>query len=112
MQYLESLGLTLVVEVPIYVVALWALLEVRPRSGALAGIGVNLVSHPLGFLVFQPALLGSLGYDGSLSVVELWAWVIEAALLFFWLRRGPWSLIGISFVANALSFGVGLLVFR
>jgi hypothetical protein len=112
MHYLESLGLTLVVEVPMYALALWARLEVRPRSGTIAGAGVNLISHPVGFLALQPALLGGLGYDRSLAVVELWAWIGEAALLFGWLRREPWTLLGISLLANALSFAVGLLLFN
>jgi hypothetical protein len=111
MLYLESLGITLATEIPVYALALWVLLEVRPASGVLAGAGVNLVSHPLGFLVFQPVLLGHLGYQGSLVIVELWAWLGETALLYLWLRREPWTLLGISLLANSVSLGVGLVVF-
>jgi len=111
MQYLESLALTLATEIPLYTLALWVLLEVRPSSGALAGAGVNLVSHPLAFLVFQPALTRQVGLGWSLATVELWAWLCEGALLWSWLRREPWTLLGISLVANALSLGVGLWLF-
>ena len=111
MQYLESLGLTLSMEIPVYALALWVLLEVRPSSGVVAGLLVNLVSHPLAFLVFQAALHGRVGYGASLVIVELWAWLGEAALLYVWLRREPWTLLGISLVANAVSLGVGLVLF-
>ena len=85
--------------------------RVRLRSAALAGVTVNLVSHPIGFLVIGPAVRSSLGFTGALVVIESIAVIGEGALLLAWLRREPMLLLLISVVANGTSFlaGVGLL---
>ena len=94
---------------PIYGALARYALALPLSRGALVGVGVNLVSHPLGFLVIGPALTGALGDTGALAVVEAWACVSETALLWVALprRRGP-ELALISLVANGASFAVGL----
>lgn len=112
MGYTSALGLTLLVEVPIYALALWALLEVRPISGVFAGIGVNLLTHPLSFLLIQPALAGPLGFWRSLAVVEVVIWLVEGSALWIWLHREPAILFATSLLSNGLSLAVGLQLFR
>ncbi len=106
--YLLAAALTLVVEVPVYALALRALLRVRVRSGAIAGVVVNGITHPLGFLAVMPALAPAIGSSAALAAVEVSACVIEAAILWTWLRRDPLLLAAISFVANSLSLSAGL----
>lgn len=108
---LLALALTLVIEVPVYATLLGCGWGVPWRRGAAAGVVVNLVSHPVAFLLVDPGLRPSLGSTGALAVVEVVvAWLGEAAMLWAWLRRDPVGLAGVSFVANALSFGLGVAV--
>jgi hypothetical protein len=110
---LGTLGLTLVIEVPIYGALLHGLLGVRLSAALAAGVVVNLASHPLSFVAVQPATKHALGEAGSLALVELViAWWGEAGLLWLWLRRERLHLLAISFVANGTSFAIGLLVVR
>jgi len=108
MDYLLSLGLTLVVEVPIYAVFLVGLVGVRARSAVLAGVGVNLVSHPFGFLVLDPIVRSVAGPEPALILVEVWAWAVEALILRSYLRRNMPTLAAISLVANCASFATGI----
>jgi hypothetical protein len=108
--YLPSLGLTLLLEVPVYAAGLAALFRVRPLSGVAAGIAVNLISHPLGILIAVPALQPHVGYWPAVTLIEILVWPGEALLLYAWLRRDLRVLLALSFVANGLSLSIGLLV--
>jgi hypothetical protein len=108
--YLLSLGLTLLLEVPIYAAGLAALCGVRPLFGVAAGIAVNLISHPLGILIAVPALQPHIGYWPAVALIEILVWPLEAILLYAWLRRDLGPLLALSFVANGVSLSVGLLV--
>ena len=110
MDYLLSLGLTLAVEVPVYVVFLVGLVGVPARSAVLAGVGVNLASHPFGFLVLDPIVRSVAGPGPALMLVEVWAWAIEALILRGYLRRDLPTLAAISLVANCASFATGMLL--
>lgn len=109
--YLWSLGLTLLIEVPVYAAGLAGLCGVRPAPGAAAGIIVNLITHPIGFLVVLPALQPGIGYWPALALIEVLVWPAEALMLLAWLRRDLGALLGLSFVANGLSLSIGLLLF-
>ena len=87
-----------------------ALCGVRPVEGMVAGAAVNLVSHPISFLLALPLLQPHLGYWPALALLEVLVWPAEALLLLAWLRRDLSILLALSFVANGLSLGVGLLV--
>lgn len=108
--YLVALGLTLLIEVPVYAGGLAALCGVRPVAGVAGGAVVNLVSHPLSFLIVLPLLQPRLGYWPALALIEAAVWPGEALLLYAWLRRDLGVLLGLSFVANGLSLGIGLLL--
>lgn len=112
MGYLRALGLTLLCEVPVYALALWRLFDVRPLLGIGAGIAVNAISHPLAFFVLVPVLSDVVGSVAALAIVEVAVWLVEASLLFMWLRRRPDRLLAVSLVANGLSLSAGLLLLR
>ena len=95
---------------PIYAAGLAALCGVRPLAGVAAGIVVNLISHPLGILIAVPALQPHIGYWPAVALMEILVWPGEALLLYAWLRRDIRVLLALSFVANGVSLGVGLLV--
>lgn len=106
--YFSSLGLTLLIEVPIYSATLVSMLRVSLTSAALAGVAVNLVSHPIGFLVIGPAARSSLGVTLALVLTETIAVIGEWGLLLAWLKREPVTLLLISVLANGTSFLVGV----
>ena len=102
MPYLLALALTLLVEVPVYVVV-FRFAGILPGVRAwAAAIGVNLVTHPLVWLLLS-------AHPGWLWPVESSVVLVEAGLLFAWVRRDPWLLGLTAFLANAASLGAGFL---
>lgn len=68
-----------------------------------AAVLINLVTHPLLWLVrprSTPALL----------IAEIVIVLVEAALWWALVRQRPAACLGVAFVANAVSFAVGLAV--
>jgi hypothetical protein len=106
--YLAALGLTLLIEIPVYASVLRRGLSIAPQRGLAAGAAVNLISHPLAFLIVMPALARPLGFFPALVVIEAGVWVFESSLLWLWLRRDL-DLLGLAaLLANAVSLAVGL----
>lgn len=110
MAYLAALGLTLIIEVPAYAAILRGGLRIGTWRGLGAGAAVNLVSHPVAFLIVMPALAGPLGFVPALIVIEAGVWVGESALLWLWLRRDVDLLALAALAANVASLAVGLLL--
>jgi hypothetical protein len=106
--YLAALGLTLLIEIPVYASVLRGGLSIGARRGLAAGAAVNLISHPLAFLIVMPALARPLGFFAALVLVEAGVWVLESALLWLWLRRDLDLLSLAALLANAVSLAVGL----
>jgi len=101
---LRALLLTLAVEVPLYTVALGALrLATRWRAVAL-GVLVNLLTHPVLWLVLAPHPTAA-----RLWTAEAAAVATEALVLLLAVRRSPLLLLVISLGANAGSLLIGLL---
>jgi hypothetical protein len=89
---------TQLVEVPIYSVGL----PCRP----LIAFGASAITHPVvWFVIFNPAFEAS--YVTRIVVAEIFAWGAEAAYFAIILRKR--RVILWSFIANASSFGAGLL---
>jgi hypothetical protein len=106
--YVAALGLTLLIEMPVYASVLRCGLTISARRGLGAGAAVNLISHPLAFLIVMPALARPLGFFPALVLIEAGVWVLESALLWLWLRRDL-DLLGLAgLLANAVSLAVGL----
>ncbi len=109
MRYGVALALTLAIEIPIYVFALSRYANCRPAAGALRGLGVNLVSHPLAIGVTLPVLGVLLGYWWAVLVVEVGVFMLEGALLRFSTPGVDFDRLGlISLTSNVASLSVGL----
>jgi hypothetical protein len=106
--YLGALALTLLIEIPVYASVLRRGLGIGAPRGLAAGAAVNLVSHPLAFLVVMPVLARPLGFFAALTVIEAGVWVLESALLWSWLRRDVDLVALAALLANAASLTVGL----
>lgn len=107
--YLAALLLTLAVEPPLYALALRSGLGVRPRRGYLEALLANATSHPFTWLVLYPLGGGSLA---TAAAVEAFVVAWEAGLLRLRLGRELPVLVGVSFVVNAVSLGLGAIVLR
>ncbi|HUC36638.1 MAG TPA: hypothetical protein VMR97_05890 [Acidimicrobiales bacterium] len=110
--YLLALCLTVVIEAPVYACLLRVMQSTPMPQGLAAGAGVNLVSHPIGFLVLFPLLERPMGPFPALAIVELVVVLVEAGLLFAVQRREALPICGISYVANVASFSLGVLLLR
>jgi hypothetical protein len=106
--YLTALALTLLIEVPVYVSVLRHGLNVSAQPGLAAGAAVNLISHPVAFLIVMPALDRPLGFFPALVVIEAGVWVLESLLLWLWLRRDLDLVSLAALLANVASLAVGL----
>ncbi len=99
---LRPFAFTQIVEVPIY---LRGLSGPRLRAFCIA-FGARPFTHPLVWYLF-PWLFPHSWVPGMVAA-ELFAWLAEAAyLLLFGLK--PTRALGLSFVANAASFTLGLI---
>jgi len=107
--YLVALLLTLAVEPPLYALALRLGMGVRPRRGYGEGLLANATSHPLTWLVLFPLTDGSLA---AAAAVEAFVVAWEAGLLRLRLGRELPLLVGVSFVVNAGSLGLGAALLR
>ena len=108
MAYLAALALTLVLEMPAYATVLRRGMTITPRRGLAAGAAVNLISHPVAFLIVMPVLARPLGFWGALVVIEAGVWVLESALLWVWLQRDVDLIALAALLANAISLTIGL----
>ena len=108
--YALALALTLAIEVPVQATVLHRLGAVSWRRAVRAGAIVNLVSHPLAFLVAYPVLHGQLGDTLTILLIELAVMVGEAWGLWRLIRNPAAALIAAA-VANSLSLTVGVLLF-
>ncbi len=103
MTQIQAMALSLGVEVPIA-------LALGPRAlrTGLAGLAATLITHPVLWLAWfplrerMPWLVTALALEGAVVAVE--TLVYRSALALPWRRA-----LLISAVANAASFGVGLL---
>lgn len=113
--YLIALLLTLGIEVPVYVATLGPVARalggpVLPWSQAFVlGITVNLVSHPLAFLVVFPLVRQLTGRTAALVLVEIGVLVLEAMIIWRRLPNGATALSASS-LANLSSLTVGALL--
>lgn len=107
MSYTTALGLTLVIELPVYMVALTRWAARRWQEAMVTGLVVNLISHPIAFLAVYPVLEDLVGGAAALVVTELAVVIGEAAMLS--LRRVPPSVaFATSACANVASLVLGV----
>lgn len=93
--------LTQLVEVPVYLGL--------ARVGVWRALSLSAVTHPCVWFVFPPlALHLGIAWDPMLYAAELFAWLVEAALLRGYGVRWPRALVA-ALAANATSVAVGEL---
>ena len=109
MRYGVALALTVAIECPLYALALSRCAHCSPGAGALRGLAVNLVSHPVAIAVTLPALGALVGYWWAVIAIEVGVFVLEGALLQVSMRDVPSDLLGlISLACNVASLSAGL----
>jgi len=104
MPYPQALALTLIVEVPVYVLAMRGARLISGWRAVAVAVGVNLVTHPLVWLTLTRI-------DGSrpaFLAAEVGAWLAETALLYLAVRRDLALLCLAALVANTASLTAGL----
>lgn len=113
--YVAALAITVAVETPLYAAGLRRIGTPPPawRRAAFAGAAVNLVSHPVGWLVLWPLLEPRVGAFPAFAVLEAVVVVGEWAALCRWLRPLPSgdrraALLVLALVANAASMAAGV----
>jgi hypothetical protein len=115
MQQHTALLVSLALEVPL-VVALGVIagrrdaVQVPWGSWALAGLAATLLTHPFAWWLNEEALRGVLSLWPRMAVIEVSVALVEGAL-FGWLCRDWLRGMLLSALANATSFGLGLLWF-
>jgi hypothetical protein len=110
MDYALGLGLTLLVEVPVVAVGA-ALLGAPTRRAAVLALVASLLTHPALWFVAAPVLDDGLGLWG-LALAEGVVVAVEAAIYHRGLRPAinAGEALSLSLLANALSFGIGVLL--
>lgn len=109
--YVVALGLTLALETPVYATLLHVTAGLRWLQGARLGLAANAVSHPLVFLVIAPLMAPRCGAVGALAIAETTAVSVELLVVKVLSGERLGTVAGTSYVANALSFSTGLLIF-
>ena len=107
-EWLRDFALTLVVEIPVYTVALRG--RLGWRRALLVALGVNAATHPIAWHLIVRA---QRPWPDAFAAVEIGVWLVEAALVFAFARRRGLPLseaVVTAFVANALSAGLGLML--
>ena len=112
MSQTEALLLTMAIEVPIAVSLVawrrWA--PGRLAIVALASIAASVVTHPLLWLV-DPMLHSSIDTPARWALLETAIVLVEAGVYAVGAGLTPRRALVTSFVANAASFGVGLVIY-
>ena len=106
--YLVALALTLAIESPLYALGFARVRGTTWRRGGSTGLRVNLISHPIAFLVAFPLLAPALGARHALVAVEIGVVYLEAALIWRGREGTPVEAVVLSAVANVASLAVGL----
>lgn len=105
--YPLALALTLLVEVPVYVLAVTVSAPVRRWRIVAVAVGVNLLTHPPLWWVLSGS---GPAHPLTFAVAEAAVCLVEGALLALTLRL-PWTVaLAAAVAANAASVLIGFLV--
>lgn len=106
--YPAALGLTLLVEVPVWTSLTRVATDVSWARAVAAALLVNVVSHPLLWFVLVPGLDAATGSTVvGVLVAEALVVVGEGGLARLVVGRDLGVLLGVSLAANALSLALG-----
>jgi hypothetical protein len=101
--WLAAFGLTVAVELPVYVTGLTALRLLSWRRAVVAGLAVNVATHPVLWWFLT-------GHPRRWVAAELVVCGAEALMLFGAVRRDLVVLVFLSIAANAASLLAGFLL--
>lgn len=104
MTQLQAMTLSIALEVPV-VLALCGL----SLRATMAGAAATLLTHPIIWWAFY-ALQPHLGWTARAALLEGAVVLVEAAVYRWTLDLSPRKALGVSALANTVSFGVGLLL--
>lgn len=127
--YLAAFALTVLIETPVYVLAVVVLARIATvsadgttaaaptgwvrRNGAVDGFVTSLVAnvttHPFAFLVVGPLLVAAVGGVVAVIVIEVAVMAVETAIVYRRHDDMAFALVTAA-TANALSFGIGYLL--
>lgn len=105
MTALAALGLTVAVELPLYVLGLGVLRLASPARAVVLGVGVNLLTHPVLWCALAPDPTAA-----PTILAEVVVCLVEAAVMWLAVRRDGALLVLLAVGVNAASLGVGLLL--
>ena len=109
-EWAVAFGLTLAVELPVYVAVLVGLIGVPWRRAAALAFAVNLLTHPLVWIALHPALADGGRYAGVVLAVEGAVVFVEAVLLQAKVGREALLIAATALTVNAASVLVGIAV--
>jgi hypothetical protein len=101
--YPLAMMITLVVEVPIYLLVFRFAGLLPLRSGLAVAAGLNLLTHPLAWWLMS-------SHPGWFLPVEAGVWLVETGLLWALVRRDAAVLLLTALVANLASILAGHLI--
>lgn len=115
-EQLIAFGLTCLVEVPLFVLGCRALGWIGPKPGRvlhlwqalLLGLGVNLLSHPLLWMVASN--LPASSYSAWFLLAEAGVVLLEALVVWLVVRRDPGWVVLLCLGTNTASVVTGLLL--
>lgn len=114
MTQLEALLLSLMVEVPVVALLAWRFAGARGSRlapVALAAVAATLLTHPIAWWLNTAGLRG-MPFATRAAVIEAGVVVAEGGLLMVLLGWRWRRSVGVSALANAVSFAVGIAVVR
>jgi len=104
-RYLLLFGLTFLIELPIYRLALKGL---PTKKILLVTLLLNLATHPIVTFLFPWGAQDRFTMGGYVASAEVFAPAVEAALLVFLYRVSPTRAVPGAVLANLSSWGLGL----
>lgn len=110
MDQLTALLLSIAIELPVAALALYALEKRADRTVALVAIAATLVTHPLAWFLNTVALVEVMSFAVRAAIIEISVSAMEAFIYARALQIGSFRALLVSALANACSFGTGLLL--
>ncbi|MCF7820273.1 MAG: hypothetical protein K9M44_02260 [Candidatus Pacebacteria bacterium] len=108
LNYLLALFLTLILEFIVF-----CLFGYRDKKALLTVLGINLVTHPLlGVVLFIKIMVsGTMFSFLEIILLELIIVLVESVFLYYIYLYKYYKLLFLAFIANLVSFLLGLMVF-
>lgn len=110
MDYLIALGLTMLMEVPVYWLGLHYALGRPAALSLILALAVNFATHPAVYVGVYPALATVAEPIVAVSAAETLVMLVEWGVLARWSGTRSDGLLVLSLVSNSLSFLLGRII--